>query len=91
MPTISYGSTFGGIPIKHAVNNYAQWCNEMGFTGPASVTTGKAFVFGALVWCASYDDTYYKWCDVSDGYWKDTTLDRNSDEERIEQLTCLKG
>ena len=95
MPTISYGTTFGGIPVKSNKNNYEQWCKEMGFGGGlASITTTFEFVFGILYWCKGYDDQAYKWCDVYDGYWKNTTLDGSHQVikvARIEKLSCMKG
>ena len=97
-PTISYGTydsttypTTYGIPTKHDNNDYDQWCREMGFSGPASVTTISENVIGALFWCYGSDDPEHKWCDVWDNYWKDGTLDYDGEAERITSLTCTDG
>lgn len=90
-PTISYGTTIGGIPSKHQDNDYDEWCRELGFVGPASVGTSSEFIHGALKWCSGYDDPDYKWCDEWDGFWKDSTLDHNRNGERITRLTCTQG
>ena len=91
LPSISYGSTFGGAPVEHGGNDYAQWCREIGFDGPASVTSSTEFVNGKLFWCNFYDDRDYHWCDWTDGFWKDSTLDSNGNANRIKQLICTKG
>ena len=97
-PTISYGTyelttypTTYGIPVKHDNNDYDQWCREMGFSGPASITTISENVIGALFWCYGSDDPEHKWCDVWDKYWKDGTLDYNGEAERITSLSCTDG
>lgn len=90
MPTVSYGSSYGGVPVATPGNqyDYLQWCKEMGFGGPASITTSYESVRGALNWCKGYDDYRYKWCDREDGYWKDETLSRKMMGERIQALEC---
>ena len=105
MPTISYGDTTGGIPVKENSwwDKSDEWCREMGFHGPSSIETSYEFVQGIVVWCSGYDATAYKWCDIhhihtsddwgSDlGYWRDSTLDSaGAKAERITRLTCTVG
>ena len=93
MPTISYGSTFGGTPVQYDANDYAEWCREIGFNGPASVNTSSEIVNGALFWCRGYDEQDHKWCDYHDGHWRDATLGYNSNAKfnKIQKLTCSTG
>ena len=103
MPTVSYGSTYGGIPVASVKgstfdgrpvasgnykNDYTQWCLEMGFDGPASVTTRYESFNGAVMWCNQFDDSAYKWCDLKDGYWKDKALGLSMMGDRIQELQC---
>ena len=91
MPTVSYGSTSGGVPTESGNNRYEDWCKEMGFTGPASVITKSETYSGQLFWCIGYDDTNYKWCDWKDFYWKDASLGYSGTTTRIKELTCRAG
>ena len=99
MPTVSYGSTLGGIPEGSSYHEqypiYEQWCKEIGFIGPASIQINSSYesVKNALYWCNTFDDDVWKWCDQQDGYWKNSTLDfkGNSPGKRILQLSCTIG
>ena len=91
MPTVSYGSTSGGVPTLNDRIVYEDWCKEMGFTGDAFVDTKSETYSGQLFWCSGYDDPNYKWCDWADGYWKDAPLNKSGAYKRIKELTCLTG
>ena len=105
-PSIKYGSTIGGIPNKHGQrswhghNVYKEWCQQLFPTSniiKSSVTYSNykpTNFIGSVFWCRSYDETYPHWCDWSDGYWKDSTLDNKYNKlsdygsQVINSLTC---
>ena len=101
IPSISYGSTFGGVPTtasdlspKYDNTITLQWCKELGFVGTGTVITSPDdLIDGGVFWGKGFDDTNYKWCDVDDGFWKNTTLGVGvkNNLERIQQLTCSNG
>ena len=94
MPRISYGETNVGVPYKQNQSSiYDEWCQEIGpySFGTILSTQRIELIKGALYWCSGFDDDAYKWCDSSDGYWKDDTLYGEVSAERIVRLTCFKG
>ena len=80
-PEIRYGSTVGGRPTNsNSDNNILQWCQQLfptsthgdaTYSSSSSLNVGK----GPLFWYTGYDESGYKWCDWTDGKWKDSTLD----------------
>ena len=81
-PTIRYGSTTGGSPVKRGGNDIAGWCQQL---FPTSIYGGTATYIKAryykpgLFWCHGgvwgHDEINPHWCDCQDGYWKDSTID----------------
>ena len=51
---------------------------------------------GTVYWCRFYDDSNFHWCDVQDGYWRDSPLDStpyatyvtNDGTQVVDSLTC---
>lgn len=91
-PEIQYGSVAGGIPADHTGNDYAQWCQQLGFTSDTGVTLGlrsTAAPNGRLFGCTSYDETNWHWCDWQDGDWLDESLDNHtSTGAEITSISC---
>ena len=81
-PEVRYGTVSGGIPGQHPDNDYQLWCEqifESAVVIRSDVTYGSrdcSSPKGKLFWCTSYDEIRYKWCDWTDGYWKDQILNR---------------
>ena len=61
-PTIRYGSTIGGHPVKHKLNDIDDWCRQLFPTSIKGIATYSTnyhiFVKGALFWCPTYYNTY---------------------------------
>ena len=83
MPTIFYGYTFIGVPIKqepYSHSDYTKWCKELGFDGAASDPIATIPVHTkvnkALHWCDN------KWCQAGDTYGYDII---------IKELICKIG
>ena len=98
-PTIRYGSTIGGHPVKHKLNDIDDWCRQLFPTtikgqGIATYSTNyHILVKGALFWCPTYYTTFDEknahWCDWVDGYWKDSALNSNGYGYLLmESVTC---
>ena len=94
-PTIRYGNVPGGVPAKHANNDYLAWCKQVGCNGYVanSVAFGQrsyAAPAGKLFWCSGYDEPAWKWCDWQDGTWYNQRLDYHPqlDMEAITSITC---
>ncbi len=94
-PFIKYGFVENGVPGDHPVNDFNQWCQQLGFAGfsgqvsygyrPCQAPMGK--VFG----CASYDEAVWHWCDWQDGLWYNQQLDEPECEDlqgEITSITC---
>ena len=94
-PVISYGNVDHGIPQKHGDNDYAAWCQEMGFdkeftngvlTEQRTIYSPQGWVFG----CRKYDSSNWHWCDSSDGYWYNQRLNMQGHTyPRITEVKCL--
>jgi hypothetical protein len=93
-PFIKYGDVEDGIPLQHGNNDYATWCQQLGFNGFDSVTLSASpdcsAPMGGLFWCSSYDETNPHWCDWQDGDWYNEALDWNNcgSNNRVATLTC---
>ena len=95
-PTIRYGSTIGGHPVKHKLNDIDDWCRQLfptSIKGIATYDTKLTFVTGAVFWCSRYHKTFDEknahWCDWLDGYWKDSALNSNGYGYLLmESVTC---
>ena len=97
-PTIRYGSTIGGHPAKHKLNDIDDWCRQLfptSIKGIATYDTKLTFVTGAVFWCSRYHKTFDEknahWCDWLDGYWKDSALNSPGHwrYHLMESVTCL--
>jgi hypothetical protein len=92
LPEIRYGSTVGGIPYVHPGNEYAVWCQQLGFRAYVSHTTASRDVNaprGRLFGCRGYDETGWHWCDWSDGNWRNMSLDYHViASDGIASITC---
>ncbi|MBW2264021.1 MAG: hypothetical protein JRG91_18825, partial [Deltaproteobacteria bacterium] len=95
-PEIRYGTTTGGIPVDHSGNRYDLWCQQLDFSdyatssvvlGTRSCTSPNGTVFGGTSW----DETTWHWCDYSDGFWFDATLDYHTacSGTSITSVTCV--
>jgi hypothetical protein len=96
-PEIRYGSTLGGVPEQHSGNDFTLWCQQLGFSGAAATpatygTRACAAPGGRLFGCSMYDETTWHWCDASDGYWLNSTLDNHtcsSFTNNVTSVTCV--
>ncbi|MFO7567445.1 MAG: DUF4215 domain-containing protein [Enhygromyxa sp.] len=91
-PEIRYGNVEGGIPRQHGGNQFAVWCQQLGFSGFESVQYGLRSCDppqGGLFGCTGYDEPVWKWCDWQDGYWLDQMLNWHSCSGiEITSITC---
>ncbi len=94
-PLIKYGTVEGGVPRFHGGNQYAVWCQQLGFSnyatgsaqyGSRDVAAPKGVLFG----CTEYDESVWKWCDWQDGYWRNQSLDYHvTSTDDITSITCV--
>ena len=92
-PEVRYGTVSGGIPGQ--LNGHQRWCEQI-FESAVGIRSDVAYGSrdcsspkGRLFWCAGFDETGYKWCDWSDGYWKDQSLGTHSScDMMVTSLTC---
>ena len=88
---IKYGLVEGGVPKQHRLNQYDTWCQQLGGRF-GSVTYGPRFG-GSVFGCTLYDDTNWHWCDWTDGYWYNQSLQgikpgTDSNNPSITSITC---
>lgn len=92
-PEIKYGFLEGGIPRQNGGNNYDTWCQQLGFVqygnqisyGTRDVAAPRGVVFG----CTSYDENTWHWCDWSEGFWYNQSLDYHPTASTdITSITC---
>ena len=94
-PTIKYGYTTGGYPVKHHTNNYQQWCQQL-FTTRKIISSSVTYTntyptnfIGALFWCTNYEQSEPHWCDWLDGNWRNQRLGPYKYLPIINSLTCV--
>ena len=94
-PEIRYGTAIGGFPFVcfpyiNTSDYYGKWCEQLGGVYASHITTGTRTGY-AVCGCKYYDDHgNWHWCDLSDGYWYNQSLDYyETSNNFITSITCM--